>query len=723
MDRRLAGRTSSPFSLTGPTMALVLAVTMMVVTGPGASASRAPTASPTRLAPAAADMDPVAALAWDLEYDVDRIFRYVADEIRYEPYPGILRGATGTLEARAGNSADKALLLAALLDASLVPYRFARGPLDQATTAELLDSLATDLDGARQIARDPLVRGLDEIVGSDTPAAAADGPLAALYERQASSVVADGKKRLELARSRLGETVTMLSDALDAAGIGLPDDGVSLPPAEVTNHTWVQAAYGSTWRDLDPTLPAAEPGAVLTPASATLHELPDDLRYQVEFDVLVERASGGQLVTDNALTYSGYADQLAGTPVTFGHVTPSGLKNLGITLSSLFGDGWIDYTPTLEVGTQSLVAAESVAFPSGGGTDLFGSEASPWAGPLDGEATAEWLEVHVTPPGSEPSVARRTVFDRLPADLRAAGDLTLSAIEPIELVDFKGTGSNDFLPMLGTRTFAIATGPTSAAPVLASAEDPLGMSALAFHNVRDAMLAAMALDEGARTFVDGPNIMSVTVDVGGNAQARSSRVGLDIWYRSHGILPLTGQSVSAARSEIVAGITDQLAERFEAEGLAVVARAPHQTLGVGEVFDAASSADIPVRVLQGTVADSLPYGPQARELIKAALASGDVVVVPAKPVTIGDSERVGWWSIDPKTGVTTDVMDDGSGPEVIEEAVLITGERRAYICYGAMAIWASSVIMAAAELVSSLPESAWWRLFNRGDAGTRCFGL
>jgi hypothetical protein len=723
MEPRIAGRRSALSVLTGPTTALLLAVTLMVGTGPGASASRAPTGSTARLAPAAAETDPVAGLASNLEYDVDKIFRYVADEIRYEPYAGILRGAAGTLAARAGNSVDKALLLAALLDASGVQYRFARGRLDAATTAELSASLATDVAGARKIALDPLARGVEEIAGTGTPAASASGPLADLYQQQMRSVVAAGKKGLDHAETRLGETVTMLSDALDGAGIHLPAAiDVPLPADELANHTWVQMAYGSTWRDLDPTLPAAEPGVVLTPASATLPQLPDDLRYKVEFDVLVERASGGQLVTDNALTYSGYADQLAGTPVSFGHVTPSGIQNLGITLSNLFGEGWLDYRPTLEVGTRSLIADKSVTFPAGGG-DVFGNSASPGAGPVDGEATGEWLEVHVTPPGSEPEVARRTVFDRLPPDMRAAGDLSLSAIAPIELVDVKGTGSNDFPPMLGARTFAIVTGPTSAAPVLASAKDPLGMSALAYHNVRDAMDAAMALDAGARTFVDGPNIVSVTVDVGGNAQARTSRVGLDIWYRSHGILPLTGQAIGAARSELVAGITDQLAERFQVESLAGVSQAPLQTLGVGDVFDAAAKAGVPVRVLQGTVADSLPYGPQATALIEAALASGDVVVVPAKPVTIGNSQHIGWWTIDPKTGVTADAMDDGSGQVVTEEAVLINGERQAYVCYGAMANWASGAIMAAAEMVSTLAESAIFRLFNGGFGGTQCFAV
>ncbi len=60
----------------------------------------------------------------------------------------------------------------------------------------------------------------------------------------------------------------MLSDALGGAGITLPSgNGVSLPVAEIADHTWVEMANGTTWMDLDPTLPATQAGAVLTTPS------------------------------------------------------------------------------------------------------------------------------------------------------------------------------------------------------------------------------------------------------------------------------------------------------------------------------------------------------------------------------------------------------------------------------------------------------------------------
>ncbi len=69
----------------------------------------------------------VLAKAAELGYDATRIFTFVRDEIGYHAYPGSLRGARGTLWNKAGNALDRASLLVALLRASGIPARYARG--------------------------------------------------------------------------------------------------------------------------------------------------------------------------------------------------------------------------------------------------------------------------------------------------------------------------------------------------------------------------------------------------------------------------------------------------------------------------------------------------------------------------------------------------------------------------------------------------------------------
>lgn len=70
-------------------------------------------------------------LSESLGNDPVRIFNYVRQTIKFEPYYGVRKGATGTLLERSGNDADQAALAVALLRAAGVPARFVQG------TAEL----------------------------------------------------------------------------------------------------------------------------------------------------------------------------------------------------------------------------------------------------------------------------------------------------------------------------------------------------------------------------------------------------------------------------------------------------------------------------------------------------------------------------------------------------------------------------------------------------------
>ncbi len=110
----------------------------------------------TTQAPSTTDPDPVSALAGQLEFDLERMFRFVADEVAYEPYAGVLRGAKGALRGRVANSADKAVLLASLLEVSQIPYRYVSGTLDDTTAAAVLSSALLDQVAARELAEQSL---------------------------------------------------------------------------------------------------------------------------------------------------------------------------------------------------------------------------------------------------------------------------------------------------------------------------------------------------------------------------------------------------------------------------------------------------------------------------------------------------------------------------------------------------------------------------------------
>jgi RHS repeat-associated protein len=71
--------------------------------------------------------DAVLAQAAALDYDSVSIFNFVQQSVRVQWYTGVMKGADNTLIQQAGNDADAAVLLSALLRASSIPTRYIQG--------------------------------------------------------------------------------------------------------------------------------------------------------------------------------------------------------------------------------------------------------------------------------------------------------------------------------------------------------------------------------------------------------------------------------------------------------------------------------------------------------------------------------------------------------------------------------------------------------------------
>ncbi len=181
-------------------------------------------------------------LADALDYDYLRAFAFVRISIAFDPYRGVLRGAEGTLAARSGNAYDRALLLGALLDAMQVTYRYAFADLDDATIAQLLAR-------SMQPATSPLPQPGIDITPMFDPTE---------LETRASR---------DYARLR-----SVVGDQIATIGSDQSTDHASA----IRHHVWIQAASGSQWVDLDPSMPDAVAGTPLATAVSTASTIPPE---------------------------------------------------------------------------------------------------------------------------------------------------------------------------------------------------------------------------------------------------------------------------------------------------------------------------------------------------------------------------------------------------------------------------------------------------------------
>jgi len=319
-----------------------------VAAGPLADALTGPS---TAVGQSGSGLSAIERLAAALDYDAEQMFRFVADQVRYEPYAGALRGAEGTLAAMAGNSVDQAALLAALLAAGMIDRRFAEGRLDEPTAQNVLSGASADpsaIKGRVLAAFEGPQEGRVASAGPGSSPAASPGASPAVI----AAARTEGTRVAAWARDQVASTSATIEQLLRDGGIEPPAGFADLPASERDRHTWVQVRRGSEWVDLDPSAPGTALGAAVTTAAGTFDTIADDQRHRVRVAVIVERVAGGALVEDTALGVEWPADEIGVRPMLFANVRPEGFRGTGVLIGDIL-EGTTSYVPLLTYGDSA----------------------------------------------------------------------------------------------------------------------------------------------------------------------------------------------------------------------------------------------------------------------------------------------------------------------------------------------------------------------------------
>jgi len=338
------------------------------------------------------------ARAKELGAGIEPVFALVRDEIRFESYPGVFRGASGSFLARAGNAADRSLLLARLLELKGVPSRFAVGRL----STEDAERLFAHIFDPPRVA-----------VGLAVPdAGATDAQTAGLEER----LFARAKHDFGIIRSALGR---------DLAPLTSPSRDDIL--AELEAHVWVQAEVSGRWINLDPAFPDAVPGKAYTSADETVDALPEELYQRVTIRVIAERVADESLSEETALEVSLNTLDLLDSQIVLGHAPAEGGDDGQEESGEDAGGGADAWIPVLWVDGE-IHSGEPMSFGTSQQTavDILGGGG--------GESTfvAEWLELELSFPDGTSEVNRRTLVDRAGAAWRKAEPLSVDRLRPLQ---------------------------------------------------------------------------------------------------------------------------------------------------------------------------------------------------------------------------------------------------------------------------------------------------
>jgi hypothetical protein len=212
------------------------------------------------------------------DYDPANLVAFVRDEIAFHPYAGTMRGAAGTLRARAGSSLDQALLLAQMLKSAGFDARIVRGDLPDALARQLLDVTA---NAPAAESTDYIIEAVDQTFGeSEKEPAEAQSIEETKYYK-------DTQRQAQL-----------LLRTLDDSGVKLtPTDATQRLLENIRAYFWVQYRESPTlpWQQAHPAFGSAEPPKDLEPAEVFAESIPDQYQHRFTMTAWIEQWLGGKI--------------------------------------------------------------------------------------------------------------------------------------------------------------------------------------------------------------------------------------------------------------------------------------------------------------------------------------------------------------------------------------------------------------------------------------------
>ena len=612
----------------------------------------------------------VDALAGELRTP-EAAFAFVRDEIAFEPYPGVMKGARGTLLTRGGNALDRALLLAAILKRNGVSARIAHARLGEDQTRQLVQAIASAPGATTRI--------LTSVNALDIPTSNRPGQqeLTDALERRAGVAARTVEQAVNGSRP-------LIEASLKSAGLAGVDDGERQARQALTDHYWVQAIVESHAVDLDPATPGARVGQRLADGTDTLDpdSLPGDLFQHVRFRLVADLHTADGVRATDVLQQEFKAVELFGKNIRV-VIAPQTTSATEAACHAILmiGNRRIDSLP-IQLSGQPPAR-------QGGGADLGGL-----FGALGGESDEKpeavtlgrlSLEVVSRGPNLPGASSRRVIMDRLDGSGPDAAIVDAFAddrsVRPLLIQMWDG---------------AISIGPIH----------PLFL----LRTVLDTMKAQQSMDEKARARIYLGNAFGVD-DLAPQTLSREligyflssdvtrhqlgqSAGGVTSFYRRprlafyrHGFVvgdwsqpqgpPRFTEGIDVLNSPFqFIGHRDGVARLAAESGIADTALEA-SLMPAGAVFNtlpllaAAGAQGVPtliIRADQRSRLQDVSVPAAIRHVLEDELAQGRMLVMPSRLVTLNDVQTFGWWSVDPATGFALGKMELGGAQGMVEVA-------------------------------------------------------
>lgn len=656
------------------------------------------------------------ALLSRLDYDSDKIISFVKQDIRFEQYPGLLRGAEGTLMSRAGNALDQSVLLANLLNDAGYEARIASAALNEEQAKDLINQMFLEKRSKLPLGDMQKINAVMTSLGKLSGVPEVD--LATFLDAPQSQV--SDQSATDQLKSRAD--AEFIFKILDEAGIALGDpEAVDALNKEAREYFWVEYRMGPAdpWSSTHPALNGQNDSLAGLKATKSMQgSVPDELQHRFRFRAYIEQKTGNDL-TEYALmdTWERPVANLVGISLSYANMplklrSADDMKKIREVLASnnvfipfynesAAGPNTFDlagrlipiearmsnYAAVFETVTEkSTLAASSLA-------SLDQSDAEVEGGTLPFMLSAHWLEYTFIKPNGQETTYRRELLDRIGTAARAEGShLITEKLDTLELNTYLAsfqsfmvaTGEypdalifdhavERLIDMRPTLSFVLqgkagqggATADSSSAKY--DVTYPFQLAQLAYYVHVDQQSQP---EKGMVSYRGEPSLIVQSKRLSGDDKSVSS---FDIVTNKHRVFELfQGQVNLEPKQAVLIGTRETRAETFLHRGRELPNRSFINAVGV---FEEAIAAGIPMKVLRpgssNAMLQNMAVGEATRHHIERDLNSGYVLILPQRSPR-ENSEYFAWWRINPATGETLGVISNGLGGDIEEELMLKT---------------------------------------------------
>ena len=632
---------------------------------------------------------------WDPDYvvnmvgrDPQRLFRWVKQNTYWIPYHGVLRGPVGVLMDRQGNSLDRAILLATLLERAGQQVRLAHGELPPDIAKELLPELVADREVAfhrkseDQTWKTPNLQRVSAQYGFERGSI---GEVLSTTQKELAKFSADVRDRANDESKRLLQVVKRPTSTAEWG------QRYNSALSALTDHWWVQQLLGGNWIDRDLLQPTSKrEGALAVQQTATAGgDLAADLRHQIVVRVICEQEAHGKLTEHTALEHVVPLADLMEQPIVLKFWPVDWVSDAGearmpssdFRKAVLGREQWVAALAVdrkLVAGGLVLANGDDPKAPHKGGAmggfaDAFSASLGIKQQDANRQLSALWIEYEIRVPGEKPRTVRRNVFDLIGPAKRSSATTAIEMDESkrltrglamlmrTEMLPVSCRFSAEFLMHLASKSLIGNRAIINSALRGDFQPDAPSSEALLEHMapvVSRLFTLAHARIEWANDpdslFVSEPQLLTRHSYAFPRGDHITFREATDIVANSFGVSLAVPDGFAARLTQ---GVLDTNVEaQVQLEGPTF-----------GNTADAYAKSGTWAHVAEVAQVRGLNLPSDSRQRISEDVSSGYEVVAPQSAVPMSIEDFSGWWRVDPSSGTALGMGGNGWGTATTEE--------------------------------------------------------